>query len=322
MPSTFDDNITLAGTAGYSTNTITTFETSVTFTSTNTFALTPNNVINLTRILSETANFTLSNGPNIFQCTLNLPRFAGFYTICSLTFTRATSNTLSFSHGPAPGFIYSKSIIQTLTFTQLAARSYPESVTNTIVFTQQVSTLRIVFGNASSHLTVTQNANRQMIYNRNIENILNFQGGMTKRIALNSQIINIPTVFAIKKPKECVVILEVPQRVIVLPCPLLGDGQSFSGGKVDIKKSVNDDTLTYIRHTNLEKLKYTFNMEYDKAKELLDFVANFGSNLIYLTNFKAEFWLVLITNQPLEFVVKSRPERTEVTLEFEGIQIG
>lgn len=312
----YDTNILLLSASNLDRDAVCTFETSITITESS--DLDP--AIHGNVSLAVTAGFIAIDGPNTYNHTCNLAKTAGFYPNCSVSFVASavTSNSLSFNHLPGGHYIFPKAITQSLTFTQVAARSLPTSINQTFTITETLSTLHIHFAHVSNHLSLTQDLERQMIYNRTFTDTINFSNGGIK-LPFNIQV---PGALGLVKPRKCLVILEVPEAVIVLPCPLLNDGQIFSGGKIDSKKSVINDWYVYIRHTNLEKLKYTFNMDYKKAQELRTFVANYGTKLLKMLNWKGELWSVLITNQPLEFVVKSRPERTEVTIEFEGVQYG
>ena len=257
------------------------------------------------------------------------------------TFNRSVSNTLGFTQKINLGF--SKSLFNIFVINQnvRTASIYNVSVSNTlqlqqrisdpnpqhIQFSQSVSVVVIRKGNSSNQLNLNQSVTANVVYNRSVGNVIIFRTGYTRHSEIPGLTINVNT--AEGEVVKSLVILETDDNVIVLPTPLLSDKQSFDGGKVDVKKSIIDDLYTYVRHTNKEKLIYTFSLDYPKAKELVVFLQNNLSKIIKLKNFKGENWMVYIFNSPFEFVYKtlakttcsSLNERIEVTLEFVGEQI-
>lgn len=126
--------------------------------------------------------------------------------------------------------------------------------------------------------------------------------------------------------------LQVPGRAITLPAPEFNDSQGASS-KFNIRRSMYGNiAYTYIHSLNTYKLKYDFVIGIPKMFELEYYLLNFNSAVHVLTNWKGEIWYVFITNNPMEFVTKSRysnsrgnanddREKVMITLEFEGTRI-
>lgn len=124
---------------------------------------------------------------------------------------------------------------------------------------------------------------------------------------------------------HCNFTLTVANRAIVLPCPLWGDQQTFLGSVI-FKKTLNNETYSYIKQSALRKLQYVFSVDTQKRIELYNFVNNFSDNDILIYNHKGERWKAQLVNNPFQFDsrVRAEPrrEKFDVTLEFEGIRLG
>lgn len=125
--------------------------------------------------------------------------------------------------------------------------------------------------------------------------------------------------------------LQVPQLAITLPAPEFNDSEAYAG-IFTIRRSMNGNTVTYVHRLNTSKLKYDFLIGLPKMFELERYLLNYNSSTHTLTNWKGEIWIVLITNNPMEFSSKRRYsnglgdsfddiEQVAVTLEFEGTRI-
>jgi len=307
---------------------------------------------NITFDLLTTFNNTLT-----LNATPNLQFFPGQVILRSL----AQTLLLTQSHTRQRLIIRSLETIINFTNTVIAGKVYVVEIENDLIFTHQairvieVFASNILYFNAIYHhipenllshdAIATQNTNTEAEYdkimyretenelelvsilNQNFvfkveaDNILEFQTTFYQLIPIDNEVIAIPDVTVVKLPKKCIVTLQVDNSIIILPCPLLNDTQNLSGTQLLQKKSVVNDLYTYARQTDLQKLKYTFILDRKKSKELKVFLANNMTILIKMINWKGEIWLVKLINTAFDLVFKSRGERVEVLLEFEGVKI-
>ncbi len=119
--------------------------------------------------------------------------------------------------------------------------------------------------------------------------------------------------------------LQGQHGAITLPPAQLGDSVE-NVGKIDIKKSLDGTTWSYIQQTNRQRLKYKFRLPHLKLYELRTFVMNNFSDLLTMTNWKGELWQVKLVSDPFTFtnegVWRGDLEFGVVELSFEGVKIG
>lgn len=238
------------------------------------------------------------------------------------------SQSLVLSHSVSVQKVRNESITHTLALTDLVERIVPAS--NTLVFSQLASVTRVRNQSIVQTLVLTHSATRTSVYNRTASNTLVFPQFYTP---INTSII-LPVVNVNLKPRHCIIRLSVPEASIILPCPLFGDVEIYSG-LFTTKRTMNGDTFNYIRNgTNLDTLRYSFIMGRKKSLELRSFFDQFSDRQITMENWKGEVWLVNITSNPLELTKTARwtngstgdpsynqREKVEVALEFEGIKL-
>lgn len=119
--------------------------------------------------------------------------------------------------------------------------------------------------------------------------------------------------------------LELPERVIILPRPVFGDSQGFTN-ELTVKKSVNNKLYTTVKEVNTEVLKYSLQLDKQKALELYSFLLLTQGRNVKLTDWKDQKWIVDIVNNPSEFSSIGRSlntrERMNIQLELEGELVG
>ncbi len=222
-------------------------------------------------------------------------------------------------------------ITETLTLTQDAEAKRP--VAQHLVFSQSATVTKVKSLTVSQTLSLTQTAGRQATIYRTVTDTLVLNPPLIRRTGLvGSQGQSGLTAFQytvnpasfILVPNKCLVILSVPGRSIILPCPQFGDSNAYQG-TVNLKRTMTGDTFTYIRKVDLEKVSYTFHIGTYKAIELKDFLLNFSDKQMTLINWLGETWFVNLANNPYEFNAAGRwqnkGERYEITLEFEGVKV-
>ncbi len=226
--------------------------------------------------------------------------------------------------------VHNEEITQTLVMTQ-EANAF-RALSHTLVIAQTVAVTKVHNRTVTQTLTINQSADRNMVINRTVEQTLVFYPDLIKKVPIIGSIngggvtqfeYNASPATAYLVPAECLVILSVATQVVVLPCPQFGDSQAYMGS-IDLKRTMTGDTFTYVRKSRLEKLQYSFHVGSRKAYEMKQFLLNHSHELMTMMNWKGETWLVMITNNPVEFVNTGRwqnkGERVEFTLEFEGVK--
>jgi len=176
----------------------------------------------------------------------------------------------------------------------------------------------------SNIFAINQSLNSNNTFNINIiQNIL-FYHDYIKILPLNYTPIIIPGLIGTKTKEKCIFKIVVPARAIVLPCPLFGDSENYTG-EISPKKTINGQTYVYIKKTTTDTLQYTFTIDTQKRFELLKFVEDFNTELMTVYNHKSEIWKVFLTNNPISADSKGRydlcGEKFDVVLEFEGIKV-
>jgi hypothetical protein len=132
----------------------------------------------------------------------------------------------------------------------------------------------------------------------------------------------IPAALPVKVTAYCT--LQIPGLAITLPTPLLGDSEG-SLGSVDLKRTMNGGTFTYVKRSASRELKYKFEISRQKAYEMRNFVQNALSTKVLLTNWKGELWYGNIMNNPFELTAESRAgpcgENYQIDLDFQGVRM-
>jgi hypothetical protein len=212
-----------------------------------------------------------------------------------------------------------RSIIQQLTLTDLTIAT--REIVNDLIMIDSIDFVRTKNINILQTLTLSQNNVSETKFNRVIIQTLELE--LDRLIRLPFEYYNTPIQFALK-PKKCLVILSVPGRSIVLPCPLFGDSEANTGS-MTIKRSITGQTWTYVKRSRTNTLNYTFNLWSEKWYELRDFILNYNDQMIRMHNWKGETWLTYLTNNPIESTADERQaprgEKYTVRLQFEGVKI-
>lgn len=270
-----------------------------------------------TAILNRTINQVL----NLTQSARNNPHIAH------------VTQTLTFSQQTRQGNILLRSITETLIINQTAFRVFTTQSTLSLI--QSISVTRVHNQRVNQTLHISPTVIRTATLHRAGSNTLIFRSPNIV-LPIGGLIFTPPPVQGTISPSRtgcstptnngrCYIYLGVPEQTILLPCPQLGDSQSNSS-TMTLKRTMTGGTLTYMKKTGLQKLKYSFWLGRQKSLELKDFLINYAERIITLYNFKGETWYAALTNSPFEFVAKERyqpqGERIEVTLEFEGVKVG
>jgi hypothetical protein len=227
--------------------------------------------------------------------------------------------------------VHNETVSQTIVFAGVAQCTRPAS--STLVMSDSATYILAHNIVVSQTLVMSQSGTRNAVLLRPISQTLAFNvprqvnapligtigGGNVTNFAYN-----MPIAVGNLVPRRCIVVLGVPAQSVVLPCPLFGDTESYTG-EMNLKRTMTGDTYTYVKKTGTEKLKYSWNLGTYKAIELRDFLIAHCQELITLQNFKGEIWYVFLTNNPFEFSHAARwqpsGERVDITLEFEGVKL-
>jgi hypothetical protein len=223
-----------------------------------------------------------------------------------------------------------------------------DEVTQTINFTETIVLRRILSRSIAQSLSFVQTPGLKRIYSRSLSQQLKFaEGYFQKPVRLGGGIsgvggTGVGTLYpsehqtarssialpvAIIEKASPVIVLRSDSGTITLPPPQFSDVEGLSH-KVNLKRSMNGRTYTYIKSCDTRKLKYTFWLSRFKAEELRRWIIKSSSQEVLMSNWKAERWIVKITLNPVDFEFQgvwsgtgSNREKVAVTLDFEGVKL-
>lgn len=114
------------------------------------------------------------------------------------------------------------------------------------------------------------------------------------------------------------------QTATYLPNPQLGDSQG-NVLNVDIKRSMNGATYSYVKTRNREKLIWAFRLSQHKGMELMEFYRSYKASQIKVTDHLGNVFIGYFTSNPLEIEATNRSvdspgndTKVSVQIEFEG----
>ncbi len=113
---------------------------------------------------------------------------------------------------------------------------------------------------------------------------------------------------------------EAPQVTSLLPSPNFGDSDDIEV-EVEIKRSMDGTTRTYIKTSSDEELIYEFILSRMKMIEVFNFIQQFYTSNIRLINHKGETYVGKILNNPFEYATVRKGEEGSFRLEFRGTKI-
>ncbi len=238
------------------------------------------------------------------------------------------SQTLVFNQTAIGLREHSEVVNQTLVFNQTALSVREVFVAQTLIFTQQATFALDKFRTASQTLIFTDVTTRNIDDVQIITQTLEFINGRQLDTGLidgngNPIFENIPGAIGIVV-HGCTVILKAPGKTIVLPCPIFGDSEALSV-EMNLDRTITGSTFTYVKTSELRLYSYTFELTRDKARELREFLLTNNSIVMTLQDWKGQVIKGNITNNPFDFVAKSRwhtcSEKIEIALDFEGLKI-
>lgn len=248
-----------------------------------------------------------------------------------------TSQSLVFSQSLIHSNILVRTLSNTLTFTDKIFRA--EKIRQALLF---VDSFEVLYSNTIftdvlhfndqfiHNVTVPQDINDHLFFNDHFglhgrytyswHDVLIFPEPYTNKLIDNSYITIPNWVIFINRKNDYnkYLFLRSQNGSIMLASPLFGDLQS-NIAEVRINRTVGGARYSYVKTSSRKHLKYEFNMRQDKYNELITFLDETNLDLITLTNWKEETWLVRIVNNPI--ILKAIKRDTySVILEFEGFK--
>lgn len=240
----------------------------------------------------------------------------------AMVWPRSQTHALSLAHAATATRVRIRSADQLFVIAHAASRANLQQPRNTLVVAQVASVARARNHLAASAVSFTHSAARATVFNHTVSHTLPLRLGQDR--LLGGQTIHVPG--ASGNRVQNLVLLEAPGATIVLPAPELDDGQLFSGS-FGTQRSMDGETYTYIKATELNQLRYTFRLPRNKALELRRFLLGFNSAALRLTNWKGEVWRTHLVNNPFDIRSTGRSvacdgaELNEISLEFEGVKL-
>lgn len=113
---------------------------------------------------------------------------------------------------------------------------------------------------------------------------------------------------------------EAPEVTCLFPSPNFGDSDDLEVA-VNIKRSMDGTTRTYVKTSTDELLIYDFILTRAKIIELQNFVNIYYDINIRMINHKGEIYVGKILNQINEYTTVRRGEEGTFRLEFRGVKI-
>lgn len=220
-------------------------------------------------------------------------------------------------------------VVSRVTVTDSFHRRYDETITDTLGFTETVTTTARVFRSASDHLPIIEALSRQMVWQRSLTDTIIIPSGLyQKSIDFAGTVINVPVAVGTLVSKTCTI--QSKSGIITLPAPQLGD-QLDNVAKTTIQRSMNGATIVFKQSTTRQRLKYQFRVDGIKAFELRTFLQANLSELLTLTTWSAQIWAVYLISSPFELQNAGRSgnsghptgpnEYSTIELEFEGVKL-
>ncbi len=307
--------------------------------------------LTLTQTIAVNVHYsrTVSHTLTITQAfnTPSIPRVAQTLTInqaigLSKTLNLSVVSTLALSQTVSSTKAFGRSVTSTLALTQTIynGQNYDLDVTSTLslisepqirenVISHLVLTQTILAGHrqtrtVSHELALTQTILVNGTFNRTVAHTITFNSSRLVPTGFGT-FVDVPGVSGDLVRDLVVLMTETPQTVITLPPPEFGD--SLGGtSKINIKRSMAGDRRVYKRRSPTSKLSYTFVITRLKAIELRSFILNNNSKQLRMINWKAETWIVKLTNNPFSFSEDARWDsiqgnKCSITLEFEGVRL-
>jgi hypothetical protein len=237
----------------------------------------------------------------------------------------SASHVLAFVQTAKATRVFSRSVSQSLALTQqLYQTRYNKTVTQSLVLSQSAVCQKVSTRSVSQTLVLSQSVQVATTLNRHVQHTLVFGSSFLRYVGLPGlPYIDVPGLQVVLVRRQ--VILEYGSNVIVLPSAEFDDRESGLG-KVNIKRAMDGTRRVYKREQPSSRLVYEFVMDRFKAIELRQFIVNNNSNVIRMTNWKGEIWMVVLTNNPFAFTEDAYREgvcgnRSSITLEFQGVRI-
>lgn len=219
--------------------------------------------------------------------------------------------------------------IETLSFLERIGvnKAKPHNKSESLVLTETLIYRKWIPLTTHEKLTFTETNIRVATLSRTVTDHLPLRGGASRLTRLSNLKYSINEVEAVRRRKrQFFVALEcsLTNTSILLPSADLGDTEKNLNTMVS-KRSMTNVLYTYIRRNELQQLTYDFTLGRFMALALEEFIATNVGNVLTMANWKGELWKVNLTNNPFDFVGKSKflneGEKWIVTLEFQGIKI-
>lgn len=246
--------------------------------------------------------------------------FTGVVTVVAVRPTPAT-NTLTFVQSVNVTHVKSFSASNTFVLTNNVLNVKTNISSSSLTITQDVTLLIIRNRSLTSTLNLVQQATRQAIYSKSATNNLAFASNLFKSDG-SGGLISVPSAYVVKVSPICT--LQIPGLGITLPQPLLGDSEGTLG-TINLKRTMDGGTFTYVRRSSSRELKYKFEISRAKAFEMRNFVQNSLSKKITLTNWKGEVWYGNLMNNPFDLTAESYAgpcgETYQIDVDFQGVRV-
>lgn len=228
-----------------------------------------------------------------------------------------------------------ETVSHTLTLTNEVVRLKIFAAASSLAdLSQTVTVQRILNRSVASILAPTQLLFRNVTYNRSLSSTLVFKPDRIQRIRIGGLTeVTFPGVFVRSVrgiTADCgevnyrTIVLQAGGRNVILPRPEFGDREANTG-TFTLSHSMTGVQRTTVKRSNTEVLNWTFDVRYDKFKELEDFLFTANTEAFIIDDHKGRLWVGKLLSNPITFADSREPIRcqSKVTfaLDFEALRL-
>lgn len=245
------------------------------------------------------------------------------------------SNPLALQQAQARTKVRLEDVESTLTLTDEVVRLKIFAAASSLAdLAHSVTVQRVLNRTASNILVPTQTLARLVSYNRSLDNTLVFKKERVRRIRIGGLTeVTFPEVVGRSVrgiTADCgeinyrTIVLQAGGRNVTLPRPEYGDREAGTGS-FTLSHSMTGVQRTTVKRSDTEVLNWTFDVRYDKFKEVADFLFTANTEAFIIDDHKGRMWVGKLLSNPITFTDVREPLRcqSKVTfaLDFEALRL-
>lgn len=256
-------------------------------------------------------------------------------TVLKKTLQMFVASPLALQQGQSKVKSRTESLTSTLTITNEVVRLKIFAAASSLAdLSHSVSVQRVLNRSTSNILVPTQVLFRNVTYNFNLQSTLPFPKERVRRIRIGGLTeVTFPHVSgrAVRGIQgDCgevnyrTIVLQAGGRNVTLPRPEFGDREAGTGAFA-LSHSMTGVKRTVVKRSDTEVLNWTFDVRYDKFKEVADFLFTANTQAFIIDDHKGRLWVGKLLSNPITFSDVREPLRcqSKVTfaLDFEALRL-